>query len=137
MEETQTQNYVWYDVKFKEPKDEYSLRKYQTKPVKALKYINALLKQNEIIFWYEDESGKEQMVVATLIDVTDEQLLDTPLEVVTFGIYTYVQCYTIRAVTVPYGDAINIPIRKLKKFMLKNDNVLEISKSLTSFEVIN
>ena len=136
MEETQTQNYVWYDVKFKEPKDDYSLRKYQTKPIKALKYINALLKQNEIIFWYDD-NGKEQMVVATLIDVSDDQLLDTPLEVVTYGIYTYVQCYTLRAVTVPYGEPINIPIRKLKKFMLKNDNVLEISKSLTSFEVIN
>ena len=136
MEETQTQDYVWYDVKFKEPKDQYSLRKYQTKPVKALKFINALLKHNEIMFWY-DNNGKEEMCVATLKNITDEQLLDMSLEVVTFGIYTYVQCYTIRAVTVPSNDPINIPIRKLKKFMLKNDNVLEISRSLTSFEVIN
>jgi len=130
MDEIQTQDSVWYTLKFKEPKDDYSLRKFQTKPIKARQWINALLKRNEILFFYE-EDGVEKHILGTLQGVSDQELLDAPLEVVTYGIYTYVQCYTIRAVECPTRKPFNIPVKNIKKFFLRNDNLLEVSKSLT------
>jgi len=126
--EEQTKEFCIYDVSHKQAKDARSNRKAQKKPIQDRDFINAILKENEVVFVLDDGD----VFLGTLKDVNEDELGDAPLTYVEAGIFQYVQFYYIRMLEVPFRTPRTIPISKIKKIIVKSDNITEISNSLTA-----
>lgn len=125
-----TNEYAVYDVKKREPKDEYSKRKIQKDIRKLEKWLNALLEHQEVIIFYR-EDGVENVSVATRIPPHDGLVLpESPLEdEIVNGQVNKVKnhcCFF----EVPSRTPKMVHLDQITKFITKIDNVNTISNSV-------
>jgi hypothetical protein len=125
-----TNEYVIYDVKIRVAKDAYSERKIQKDIRKLEKWLHALLDHHEVIIFYRDDD-KETVVVGSRIPPHNGlELLISPLEDEIVNGKTNKVANHCCFFTVPGRVPMMIHFNNITKFIVKIDNVAEISKSI-------
>jgi hypothetical protein len=135
LHELNTNELVTYIVEKREVKDgdETALYKFMRDRQRLRNWLIALLKENDVIVFYNDEdTGLEKFVIATTAGY-DESLIEIPTVIETFRDDSYETHYHLPFVSVPDGTPYYIHVDDITKFILKNDKIREISKKTRLF----
>jgi hypothetical protein len=135
LHELNTNDLVTYIVETRVVKegDETALYKFQRDRQRLRNWLVALLKENDVIIFYNDEdTGLEKFVIATTVGY-DESLIEIPTITETFGDETCEVHHHLPFVSVPDGTPYYIHVNDITRFILKNDKVYEISKKTRLF----
>lgn len=130
LSETNTNDFVIYDVVLRNPKDAYTARKVQKDIRKLEKWLHALMDQKDVILFYND-NGEEKMIVGSrMLPHPGIELPVSPLEDEEVnGIIRKVSnhcCF----LSVPSRQPTMIHFNDINKFVVSHANVNEISKSI-------
>lgn len=130
LHETFTDEYVIYRVELRKPKlDDYSKRKRMKDQIKLQRWLTTLLQHHEVIIFYDD-NGEEKGVIGTLTRGEGE-FPDAPVEVIFIKSRSSIMFNYCRFYTCPKLEPMTIHLDKIKKFIVKNDNISEISKMVS------
>lgn len=129
MQEYNTADFTIFQFEARTIKDDYTLRKSQRDRTKVRKFLNALLLENDLIIWYNDQ-GTEKMIIGTLQGVDFDQLLDAPVDIEEYRNRRYLEFYYLQMFDTISRTPINIHIDSLVKIILRNDKVERISKKV-------
>lgn len=128
--ETFTDEYVIYRVELRKPKmDDYAKRKRIKDQIKLQRWLTALLQHHEVIIFYDDE-GEEKCVVGTLLR-GEAEFPDAPLEVFFIKDRSTIKFNYCNFYAMPKLEPMTIHLDKIKKFIVKNENITEISKTVS------
>ena len=125
-----TSEYAIYEIKHREPKDDYSKRKIQKDLRKLEKWLNGLLENHEVIIFYK-EGDQEKIIVGTRIAPHEGlELPISPLEdEIVNGQVNKVSNYCC-FFAMPTREPTTIHFNDITKFIVKIDNVSKISNSI-------
>lgn len=130
LHETFTDEYVIYTVVARKPKtDDYAKKKVMKDRIKLSRWLNVLLRHHEVIIVYDD-NGIENLEIGTLVKGTAE-FPDAPLETITIKDKTKLLFNYIRFYNVPKLEPRSIHLDKIKKFIVKNENITELSNTIS------
>jgi len=129
VQEYNTTDLTVFHFENRKVKDDYTLRKSQRDRKKVRKFLNALLLENDLIIWYNDQ-GTEKMVIGTLQGVDLDQLLDAPVEIEEYRNRKYLEFYYLQMFDTLSRTPVNIHIDSLVKIILRNDKIERISKEV-------
>lgn len=135
LQELYTNDLVTYTVEKRVVKegDDTALYKFYRDRQRLRNWLNALLKENDVVMFYIDEDdGLEKFVVATTAGF-DETLIEIPTVTETFGGESYETYYHVPFVRVPDATPYYIHVDDITRFILKNNNINEISKKTRLF----
>lgn len=131
--ELQTGDFVFYEQKIREAKDDYTKNKILKDRRKAHKWINIFLEDREIILTYKNG---EQIVttIATLKNNSHNPLPlpSTPLTHVEKDGETVLEDQYIRFYRVPQMIPDSVHVDQILCFFAKNDGLNELSAKLTN-----
>ena len=128
--EIYTDEYVIYTVVARKPKtDNYSKKKIMKDRIKLSRWLKTLLQHCEVMIIYDD-NGVEKIEVGTLVKGFAE-FPDAPLETITIMNKTKLLFNYCRFYTVPKLEPRSVHLDKIKKFIVKNDNVTELSNKVS------
>ena len=131
LSETNTNEFVIFDVSIRKPKDVMAVRKIQKDIRKLEKWLHALMDKKDVIVVYEDENGEEKLIVGTRIPPHDGiDLPVSPLEdEVVNGVTRKVANHCCFFST-PQRIPTMIHFDKIKKFIVTQTDINEISRSI-------
>lgn len=135
LRELRTEDLVTYIVEKRavEEGDDTALYKFYRDRQRLRNWLNALLKENDVIIFYTDEDdGLEKHIIATTQGF-DETLIEIPTVVETFGDESYETFYHIPFVSVPDATPYYIHADDITRFILKNNKINEISRKTRLF----
>jgi len=125
-----TDDLAVYTVVPREITDDTALYKFQRDRQKKRKFIQELLKHNEImIFYIEEEDGLEKFVVATLKNI-DVDAFDLPEAIDEWRNNTYQVKHHVPFISVPDKTPFYIHVDDITKIVLRNENIQEVTKNL-------
>lgn len=136
LSETNTNEFVIFNVSLRTPKDVMSVRKIQKDIRKLEKWIHALMDKKDVIVVYEDVDGSEKIITGTRIaphpgiDLPISPLEDEVVNGVTRQVANHC-CFF----STPYREPTMIHFNKIKKFIVSQTGVNEISKSIDWHQV--
>lgn len=123
-----TEDLIVYKIDKRSISDDYTLRKSQLDRQKLRVWLQALLKENDVIIFYiDDETNTEKYVIATTKDY-DETAFDVPKTIEKYRDEEYETYYHVPFVSVPDRTPYYIALDDITQFILKNQKINEISK---------
>lgn len=133
IEEFYTDELVMYTFTNRKDKgDEYTARKIQKDRKKKFTWLLELLKENELVLEYEDSEGNMQQCIATMKPEFQEYLPidDIPIEIESYRGDDTLRMYHLPVLCFPGKVQRLIYVDKVRKCILKNDNVYDIAQRL-------
>jgi len=133
VKEIYTDDLVLYTVEKRNIKDEYTEYKALKDRHKIKNWLNALLQENEVIIFYFDEDEQiEKNIIATSKGLLPEDYNIPTVKEEAFG-EEYDTTHHIGFLTMPDRVPHYLHVDDITKFILKNDNVSEISNKTTLY----
>lgn len=132
LQELWTNDFAIYTVEQRKVIDDFTLRKSQHDRRKLRKFLNALLLEKEIMFWYNDDSGKEKTVIGTLKNQDYRKLLDAPIVIEKYRKRSYLEFYHLRFFQCPSRIPMNLHLDSITKFVLSTENLSELMVEISN-----
>lgn len=123
--ELTSNDFVTYEVKDRKIKDPYTARKAQKDRKKLVIWLEALLKDREVIIFFMD-GEEERSIIATLKDY--EELPSAPMNIEIINNKVKLQMHYIRCYEQPTRTPYVIHTDNITKFITRSEGVLEISR---------
>lgn len=113
--------------------DDTALYKFQRDRQRLRNWLNALLAENEIVLFYLDEDdGLEKCIIASTKGY-DINMFDVPTVRETFLDDEYEAIHHLAFVSLPDHTPYYIHLDNITKFILKNNNISDISRRTILF----
>ena len=126
LHELTSNDFVTYIVKDRKVKDAYTARKVQKDRKKLVIWLEALLKDREVVIFYQDDAGEEQCIIATQKDY--EELPEAPMNIEIVNNKIKLQMHYIRCYEQPSRTPYVIHTDRITKFMTSNKGIIDISR---------
>jgi hypothetical protein len=117
---------VFYSIEKRKIKDDYTLRKSQHDRRKLRRWLNSLLLETDVLFWYK-EDGEEKMIMGTLINTDIYPIGDAPITIEEYRGRQYLELYYIRFISVPGKEPSLLHLDSITNFLARTDKVTEAS----------
>jgi hypothetical protein len=128
LKEIATDDFTFFTNEIRQPKDDFNLRKSQHDRRKLRKFIQAVLSQGEIIFFYK-ENGVELSVTGTTKDFDYIPLKDAPVTLEKYRKRAYFEFYYCRFIAMPSREPTNLHLDSITKMIVANKTLNDIVKN--------
>jgi hypothetical protein len=107
---------AFYTIESRKIKDDYTLRKSQHDRRKLRKWLNALMLETDVLFWYK-EDGEEKMIMGTLLDTDIYPIGDAPITIEEYRGRQYLEFYYIRFISMPGKEPSRLHLDSITNFL--------------------
>lgn len=123
-----TGEYTLYTVIHRDAKDDYVKRKVQKDRNKLLKWMNALLRDREVIMFYKEDNA-EKMAVVSLIE-QHEPFPDMPMSVEIINNKEVLEMQHLFMYENPSREQLIIHADQIIKFIVRTEGLSELHKTI-------
>lgn len=124
-----TGEYTTYTVINRVPKDDYIKRKIQKDRNKLMKWMNALLKNREVILFYKQDDV-EKMSIVSLIEIFGTMPDDIPMNVEIVNNKEVLEMQHFVMYERPSREQIVIHADQITKFIVRTEGLSELHKTI-------